>query len=270
MELGISTLLWSKEADLVPHLPLLEAEGIRLIEIRLCPQHFDYNNASQVRRLSSALQKSGVAIYSVHVPDSLCTDICALDEETRKNAVAEVKKIARALTEIGGKILLIHAGGVFEDESERQNRLEASRRSLSEISIFCGSGGLKIAVENSLPTKKRVGDTVAEIVRLVEKIDAENLGICLDTSHANLGEDVIHAVELVRKKLFHLHVSDNSGESDEHALPFEGNIDWKGFMSAISAAGYDGAFMLEVRATRDPKLILREAKEVYQRLRKEK
>ena len=266
MELGISTLLWYEEADLAPYLPLLEAEGIRLIEIRRSPHHFDYANAFRTRQLSSALQEHGVVIHSLHVPDNLCTDISVLDGETRKHAVAEVEKIARALAEIGGKILVIHAGGILEDESERQEQLEASRHSLSELSAYCKEVGLKVAVENSLPTRKRVGDTVAEIVELVEKVGAENLGICLDTSHANIGEDVVRAVRLVQGRLFHLHISDNSGRHDEHALPFEGSIDWRGFMAAISTTGYEGVFMLEVRARRDPKTILRKAKKVYQRL----
>lgn len=268
MELGISTLLWYEEPDLVPCLPLLEAAGVRLIEIRRCPQHFDYANVVRTRRLSSALQKHGVAVHSLHVADDLCAELAAGDEQTRKHAVAEVERVACGLVEIGGQILVTHAGGLLEDESERQAQLAASRRSLTELSGLCNELGLKVAVENSLPTAKRVGDTLAEVMQLVEAVGADNLGVCLDTSHANIGEDPVRAARIAGQKLIALHISDNSGQRDEHALPFEGNINWPAFMAALSTSGYDGAFMLEVRAICDPQLILAQAKRAYQRLRR--
>ena len=118
---------------------------------------------------------------------------------------------------------------------------------------------MSIAVENSLPTRPRVGDTVAEVVELVEALGAPNVGYCLDTSHANIGEDAVAALPLVAQRLMTLHISDNDGQSDRHALPFEGTVDWGAFMPALRSADYDGVFMLEVRATAEPRATLREA-----------
>ncbi len=266
MELGVSTLLWYDEDDLLVHLPLLGSEGVRHIELRRLPQHLDYADEDAIARLSTALQECGVAVHTLHVPDKFITEMSGSDEEVRKAAVAEAKKIAVALTKVGGKILVTHAGGILKDEAERSVQFAAGQESVTELAAFCRDIGLPVAVENSLPTKLRVGDTVAEVVRFVEAIGADNLGYCLDTSHANIGEDPVAALGLVEHRLMTLHISDNDGQSDQHALPFEGNIDWVAFMAALRATGYQDVFMLEVRAKQEPKRMLREAKARFERL----
>ncbi len=266
MELGISTLLWYDEDDLVPHLPLLAAAGIRHIEIRRLPHHLDYTSKDGAVRLATALEEHGVAVHSLHVPDQLIAAMSGLDQDVRRTALAEVKRIAVALTKVGGRILVTHAGGVLKDEAERPLQFAAGQESLAELASFCRGIGLPVAVENSLPTKPRVGDTVAEVVRFVEDINAGNVGYCLDTSHAHLGEGEVRALELVGPKLMTLHISDNDRQSDQHALPFDGTIDWTAFMSRLKATGYEGVFMLEVRATQQPRLMLPRAKERFERL----
>ena len=266
MELGVSTLLWYEEDDLLVHLPVLAAEGVHRIELRRLPEHLDYTDEDSIARLSTALQECGVAVWSLHVPDKLIIEMSGPDKEARKAAVAEVKKIAVALTKVGGQILVTHAGGILEDEAERSAQFAAGQESVTELAAFCRDLGLPVAVENSLPTKLRVGDTVAEVVRFVEGIGADNLGYCLDTSHANIGEDPVAALGLVRHRLMTLHISDNDGQSDQHALPFEGNIDWAAFMGSLRATGYQDVFVLEVRAKQEPKRMLREAKARFGRL----
>lgn len=266
MELGVSTLLWYDEDDLIPHLRVLAEEGIRQIELRRVPEHLDYRDDSAVERLAAALSDHGVAVRSLHVPDMRIIAMSGLDEKARLAAVAEVKLIAAALKGVGGRILVTHCGGPLEDETTRARQFAAGQESVAEVARFCSDLGLRVAVENALPTRLRVGDTVAEVVRFVEEIGLDNLGYCLDTSHSNIGEDPVAAVDLVADRLLTLHISDNDGKSDQHALPFEGTVDWAGFMPALRAFGYDGVFMLEVRATREPREMLREANARFEAL----
>lgn len=260
MELGVSTLLWYDQDDLLPHLGALAEEGIRHIELRRVPEHLDYRDAGAVRRLAAALDETGVTADTLHVPDQRIIEMSGLDEGVRVAAVGEVKRIAEAFRAVGGRMLVSHCGGPLEDEAERPLQFAAGQESLAEVAAFCRNLGLQVAVENSLPTRLRVGDTVAEVVRLVEGVGAENVGYCLDTSHANLGEDPVAAVGLVAHRLLTLHISDNDRQSDQHALPFDGTVDWRAFMPALRAAGYGGVFMLEVRATAEPRQTLREAR----------
>ena len=266
MELGISTLLWYDEPDLLPHLPLLAAEGIRHIEIRRIPQHFPYADGAALQRLRIALDDCGISLHTLHVPDPLIIAMSALDEQGRKAAVARTQEIAHVFSQLGGRILVTHRGGSLADETERPLQFAAGQDSIAQLGAFCRDLGIPLAVENSLPTSLRLGDTVAEVVSLVEGIGAPIIGYCLDTSHANIGEDPVSALDLVGRNLLTTHISDNDGKSDQHALPFEGTVDWPAFMAALKATGYDSVFMMEVRATREPKQILRDARARFERL----
>ncbi len=67
-------------------------------------------------------------------------------------------------------------------------------------------------------------------------------------------------------RLLALHLHDNDGEEDQHALPGTGTIAWKPLMEKLDRLGYQGALSLEVRSTgyadvTDPAAFLRLAME---------
>lgn len=77
------------------------------------------------------------------------------------------------------------------------------------------------------------------------------LGICIDTGHANLHRDLFAnpAAAFLRAfadRLIHLHVSDNSGAGDEHLLPGTGTIDWRSLAAALRRIPFRGAIVLEL------------------------
>lgn len=77
------------------------------------------------------------------------------------------------------------------------------------------------------------------------------LGICIDTGHANLHRDLFAdpAAAFLREfgdRLVHVHVSDNSGAGDEHLVPGTGTIDWRSLAAALKRIAYRGAIVLEL------------------------
>ena len=85
-------------------------------------------------------------------------------------------------------------------------------------------------------------------------IDGLGEGACgvWDFGHARLtnGDDV-GPLRKLGGRVRGLHVHDNKGVSDDHAIPFEGTTDWPAEMEALRAAGYDGYIMLELAYTCD-------------------
>lgn len=77
------------------------------------------------------------------------------------------------------------------------------------------------------------------------------LGICIDTGHANLHHDLFAnpAAAFLRAfadRLIHLHVSDNGGAGDEHLIPGTGSIDWRSLAAALRRIPFRGAIVLEL------------------------
>ncbi|MBT3382029.1 MAG: sugar phosphate isomerase/epimerase [Lentisphaerae bacterium] len=255
----MSSLLWYDEPELIPHLPALDQAGVRHIELRRLSPHVNPASPSSVNQLKRALLDTGIALHSVHLPTEVTLAMFGADDVSRQRGVAAAKSVAETATTLGANVLVAHAGGPIRDGDNREKLIEASVEGLSDLCAFCGQLGLPVAIENTLPTTPRVGDTVPELVQLVQQFKGDHVGYCLDTSHANLSGNVTDAVSLVADRLLTLHVSDNDGHTDQHALPFDGTIDWPAFMQGLKRARYTGVFMMEVRGGPHPEQTIRNA-----------
>ena len=72
------------------------------------------------------------------------------------------------------------------------------------------------------------------------------VGLCFDTGHNNIAaHNDFSLLGEYPDRLMALHIHDNNGASDQHLLPYEGNISWKDFMLALKDSTYNGPLMLE-------------------------
>jgi sugar phosphate isomerase/epimerase len=80
--------------------------------------------------------------------------------------------------------------------------------------------------------------------------DDTNVRLCYDLGHENCfskGSDVLGKYG---ERLKALHIHDNDGNSDQHAIPFDGNIDMDRFVSKLKELEYYGMITLEVMRDR--------------------
>lgn len=114
--------------------------------------------------------------------------------------------------------------------------------------------GVRIALEN-LPCEHQFSYRVEEIVALVGRCKAKNVGICLDSGHANCsGLDAAAAIRAAGKRLITTHLHDNLGGGDPR-LPITatdlhlciglGTINWPAAIRALTTIGYQGPAMVE-------------------------
>ena len=79
-----------------------------------------------------------------------------------------------------------------------------------------------------------------------ENIQSSRLGFCYDSGHHNFtspDEDILFQFGT---RLMALHLHDNDGISDQHKMPFDGDVDWTDTMNKIAKTGYKGATALEL------------------------
>ncbi|MCL1857855.1 MAG: sugar phosphate isomerase/epimerase [Oscillospiraceae bacterium] len=77
-------------------------------------------------------------------------------------------------------------------------------------------------------------------------IKSKRLGFCFDSGHWNLFMPELDLLTLYGDRLMALHLHDNDGINDWHALPLSGNIDWDDIKTKLKSAGYKGSIALEV------------------------
>jgi len=83
---------------------------------------------------------------------------------------------------------------------------------------------------------------------IFSNIDSHKLKFCYDSGHENC---FTHGIDFLAKygdRLAALHLHDNDGTSDQHLLPFNGNVDWKRIMSHLKKLEYAGTLALEIDA----------------------
>lgn len=88
----------------------------------------------------------------------------------------------------------------------------------------------------------------SHLLKLIEAVGSEQLGICLDTGHLNLcGGDPAAFVQQAGSRLRALHIADNEGYYDQHLMPYgRGTVPWEPFMRALNASDYQGLFNFEI------------------------
>ena len=269
MKLVVSTSILPQEMVTEEGLKLLRDGGIDHIEMAIVRHRVNYDDPAYVERLVTWVKELEVSVPLGHAPlgSPLLphqVDLSNLDEELRRWSLEEVKKGARILARLGGKVLVVHAGTRLVEGEDPTARVLQARKSVEELVSFCWPMGIQLAMENLLPGAVTSG---AERVReFVEGFDGDRVGICLDIGHANIGEDPVGALEIVKDRLFTFHIADNHGVTDEHIMPMKGTLDWPSFMRALARAGYAGWFTYEVLGVADVQQSLVEVHRTFRQL----
>ncbi len=113
--------------------------------------------------------------------------------------------------------------------------------------------GVRICIENiwrmDRITKKiipLVSFLDEDLIKGIEALDKDVFCFCVDVGHTLLvGENIYETITGAGKHVKALHVHDNLGTSDSHFIPFEGKIDWEGFIKALTEIDYDGEITFE-------------------------
>lgn len=79
-----------------------------------------------------------------------------------------------------------------------------------------------------------------------DHIHSNRLGFCFDSGHQNCRSKHTDLLSIYGDKLMALHLHDNDESSDQHRMPFDGNIDWNVVMKKLTDIQYNGPTALEI------------------------
>ncbi len=161
----------------------------------------------------------------------------------RRASRNEILKEISFLSKLGARIITVHydnhsSGIKFESDRILKRNIE----SFKLFSKAANRTGTKIVVENYCGTNEHIN----EIGILLKKVP--DIYFHLDIGHANLsgGDKAIKKfINRYKKRIIHIHVSDNHGDWDEHLGIGQGNIDWKLVIKLLKKIKYDKTITLE-------------------------
>jgi sugar phosphate isomerase/epimerase len=88
---------------------------------------------------------------------------------------------------------------------------------------------------------------VAELREWINRLNHPRLGANLDIGHSQvIGETIPYEVEMLRGRIWNMHVEDIPGRKHYHMIPGEGTLDWQSLKAALERISYDRYLTVEL------------------------
>jgi sugar phosphate isomerase/epimerase len=173
---------------------------------------------------------NGMVPWSVHSEHLNAPGKAALAKYLRTET-----KCAEITKALDAKVMVCHIPNV----EPRAAAFDRDLAVLSSVSDITRAHGLILAVE-TYPADY--------IIKLVDAIDRDDVGINLDTGHSYLfdSKNVASVARKIGKRLVTTHIQDNFGTNDDHQPAGLGKIEWFSTLKAIKKTGYSGPLMMEL------------------------
>jgi sugar phosphate isomerase/epimerase len=172
------------------------------------------------------------------------------DQDVRHRAVARIKQhieLARSLDwhsapqQQGAFVIIGLIRGTLQKGTARETALGWLTKALSECAQHA-SPDVKLVIEPLNRYESNLINTVAEGLELIGHIGAKNVGLLLDTFHANIEEASLErAMRDASDKLWHVHVADSN-----RRYPGAGHLDFGDLITVLGKVGYNGYLSAEI------------------------
>lgn len=224
--------------------------GLGTVEIRTEPRlaHPTELSPSGRERLSRKLASLGLrATVHASIHD---TNLASLNPHIARAALEDLIATLELAADIGAEVVVAHPGRVpseyHRDPGALPRAREVLHRNLEQILPRAEELGVTLAIENKQRGSNRdLILTPEEHLELLERFPG--LKACLDFGHLHtLGLDPAEFARALGKKLVHVHIHDNRGQSDEHLPLGKGTLEWRRCLRALEGIGFSGRIILEI------------------------
>lgn len=277
MEPSMSTLYF-REANPHQMVQLFAKHGWHYLELSECHAH-DLAAQGDPAQAGKAFKQfaadHGVSFLQGHLPVVWYSDndrskgrerwfdTAPPSDHEFTQALDVVKRCLDLFSALGISSAVLHLGGYTLRDAGWSEEAIFERRVETLFKIVEHAADIAICIENmNFPNCDT--ETLEKIKGFITGVDADNLGVCLDTGHADMaGLDCVDFVHDAGSLLKALHIHDNVGPEDNHVLPYElSSIPWDRVLAALAEIAYKGVFNLEIPGRRSP-MPIREARLDY-------
>lgn len=220
----------------------------------------------KLKAVKEAADRTGINIWSIHMPFGSQIDLSLIDEDQRKEVVVMHQKLLENLSILEPEIVLFHPS-YYLGLQEREQREKQLIKSAVTLDKEVQNIGATMVIENMLGPELLVDEnrerpllrSVEESVALFSKLP-NTIGLAVDTNHILNAEELILALG---DRLKTLHIADGTGAAENHWFPceYKGKNNWDKVLGALETVNYKGPFMYE-----SPAKQLQQYKNCYQEL----
>ena len=141
---------------------------------------------------------------------------------------------------------------------EGQTREEAENlflETMGRVLPYAKEKGVTILIEPINRYESNFINSLDEATELLDRLQADNVGIMADVFHMNIEDDTIPG-SLIRNQKYvkYIHIADSN-----RLAPGMGHTDFAAILEALRTVGYDGWLSVEILPARDPDELARKA-----------
>ncbi|MFB3904630.1 MAG: 5-keto-L-gluconate epimerase [Acidobacteriota bacterium] len=162
------------------------------------------------------------------------------DPKVRSRAVARIKAHMRLAARLKAVVII----GLIRGRREESVSFDQAETWLQQGIEECAreDPSVKLAVEPINRYETNLLNSVAESLRFLRRVEAENVGLLLDTFHMNIEEpSLLCSIESAAERLLHVHVADSN-----RWYPGAGHIDFAAVLTRLDRLGYQGYCSAEI------------------------
>ncbi len=244
-KIGIYYAYWTSNwnVDFHPYIDKASDAGFDVLEVN-AGTVADMNSSERKALLSHASDRGLRLSFVIGLPKPY--DIASEDVETRRNGIAYLQKIARAVGEMGGGPV----GGIIygcwpaampEGQIDKRPYLEHSVNSMREAIKAAEDNQALFCMEVVNRFEQFLLNTCAEGVAYIKAVGSPAARVMLDTFHMNIEEDFLgKAILEAGDTLGHFHIGENN-----RMPPGYGHIPWTEVGAALRQISYSGYVVME-------------------------
>ena len=198
--------------------------------------------------LKDCAKANGLGIHQLHGAWPHVNDRTL---EGRKQTIEYFKRDIIGAKLLGCPRVVVHpcmpklGTGIPFDERED---FEANAFLLESLAPVAKENGVTVCFENMPFPLWSNYSFVKNVKKLLTHINSEYIKACLDTGHFNVEKGDIHeAICLLGNDLSTLHIHDDRYGQDRHLIPFQGELDWEGFIHGLRDVSYKGVISIETQ-----------------------
>jgi sugar phosphate isomerase/epimerase len=158
------------------------------------------------------------------------------DPSVRRTAIDRIVSHIPVAERLGAVVILGLIRGVTPSGQSHEQSMAFLVEAIRECAAAAEGTRVRFALEPMNRYETDLIHTVADGLALIDRVEAANFGLLLDTFHMNIEEPAIEdSISACGDRIFHVHVADSN-----RWHPGAGHLDFSSILETLSEIGYDG------------------------------
>jgi len=261
MKLGVSSSVFLHR-DINQALNIISNLDFSYVELWGEPPHLwiRYFDKKEIIKLKKLLEKLKLK-NSYHAP-SHGLDLSSVNPGIWEESLRQHLEAIKAASILNSEVFVIHSGSYYTgDRPESESGKDRFYRALEAILKEAEKRKIKIGLENYPVGNNSILSSADKLKTVLEDFSSKYLRATLDVGHAYLnGEDPVDYLNILKKEIINIHLSDNFGKEDLHLKPGEGDISFPAIFKAIREIEYSELMTLEIWEPESPEKAIAESR----------